>query len=63
MTTIITLDGGFGRIITAIPAFLKYYKNQSYSKFSSSYTITPSERPIHRLEVLVEYLYAQSKTF
>jgi hypothetical protein len=27
MTTIITLDGGFGRIITAIPAFLKYYKN------------------------------------
>ena len=27
MTTIITLDGGFGRIITAIPALLKYYKN------------------------------------
>ena len=29
MTTIITLDGGLGRIITAIPAFLKYYKNHS----------------------------------
>ena len=27
MTTIISLDGGFGRIITAIPALLKYYKN------------------------------------
>ncbi len=27
MTTIITLDGGFGRIITAIPALLKYSKN------------------------------------
>jgi hypothetical protein len=27
MTTIITLDGGFGRIITAIPALLKYFKN------------------------------------
>lgn len=27
MTTIIALDGGFGRIITAIPALLKYYKN------------------------------------
>ena len=27
MTTIITLDGGLGRIITAIPALLKYYKN------------------------------------
>jgi hypothetical protein len=27
MTTIISLDGGFGRIITAIPALLKYHKN------------------------------------
>jgi hypothetical protein len=27
MTTIITLDGGFGRVITAIPALLKYYNN------------------------------------
>jgi hypothetical protein len=27
MTTIISLDGGLGRIITAIPALLKYYKN------------------------------------
>jgi hypothetical protein len=27
MTTIITLDGGLGRIITAIPALLKYHKN------------------------------------
>jgi len=27
MTTIITLDGGLGRIITAIPALLKYDKN------------------------------------
>ena len=27
MTTIITLDGGLGRIITAIPALLKYSKN------------------------------------
>jgi len=27
MTTIISLDGGFGRIITAIPALLKYYNN------------------------------------
>ena len=27
MTTIISLDGGFGRIITAIPALLKYSKN------------------------------------
>ena len=27
MTTIIALDGGFGRIITAIPALLKYHKN------------------------------------
>jgi len=27
MTTIITLDGGFGRIITALPALLKYHKN------------------------------------
>lgn len=27
MTTIISLDGGLGRIITAIPALLKYHKN------------------------------------
>ena len=27
MTTIISLDGGFGRIITSIPALLKYHKN------------------------------------
>lgn len=27
MTTIISLDGGFGRIITTIPALLKYHKN------------------------------------
>jgi hypothetical protein len=27
MTTIISLDGGFGRIITAIPALFKYHKN------------------------------------
>ena len=27
MTTIIALDGGFGRIITSIPALLKYHKN------------------------------------
>jgi len=27
MTTIISLDGGLGRIITAIPALLKYYQN------------------------------------
>lgn len=27
MTTIIALDGGLGRIITAIPALLKYHKN------------------------------------
>jgi hypothetical protein len=27
MTTIISLDGGIGRIITAIPALLKYHKN------------------------------------
>jgi hypothetical protein len=27
MTIIISLDGGFGRIITAIPALLKYHKN------------------------------------
>lgn len=27
MTTIITLDGGLGRVITAIPALLKYNKN------------------------------------
>ena len=27
MTTIISLDGGFGRIVTAIPALLKYHKN------------------------------------
>jgi hypothetical protein len=27
MTTIISLDGGFGRIITAIPTLLKYHKN------------------------------------
>ena len=27
MTTIITLDGGLGRIITAIPALLKYSQN------------------------------------
>jgi 3-dehydroquinate dehydratase len=27
MITIISLDGGFGRIITAIPALLKYFKN------------------------------------
>ena len=27
MTTIISLDGGLGRIITAIPALLKYSKN------------------------------------
>jgi hypothetical protein len=29
MTTIISLDGGLGRIITSIPALLKYYKNHS----------------------------------
>lgn len=29
MTTIIALDGGIGRVITAIPALLKYYKNHS----------------------------------
>jgi len=27
MTTVISLDGGLGRIITAIPALLKYHKN------------------------------------
>ena len=27
MTTIISLDGGLGRIITAVPALLKYHKN------------------------------------
>ena len=27
MTTVITLDGGLGRIITSIPALLKYHKN------------------------------------
>jgi hypothetical protein len=27
MTTIIALDGGLGRIITAIPALLKYHQN------------------------------------
>lgn len=27
MTTIISLDGGLGRVITAIPALLKYHKN------------------------------------
>jgi hypothetical protein len=27
MTTIISLEGGFGRIIASIPALLKYYKN------------------------------------
>ena len=27
MTTIISLDGGFGRAITSIPALLKYHKN------------------------------------
>lgn len=29
MTTIISLDGGLGRIITTIPALLKYHKNHS----------------------------------
>lgn len=29
MTTIISLDGGLGRVITAIPALLKYYKNHT----------------------------------
>ena len=27
MTIVISLDGGLGRIITAIPALLKYHKN------------------------------------
>ena len=27
MTTIISVDGGIGRVITSIPALLKYHKN------------------------------------
>ena len=27
MTTIIAIDGGIGRVITSIPALLKYHKN------------------------------------
>jgi glycosyltransferase involved in cell wall biosynthesis len=40
-----------------------HYKNKSHSKFSSSYAIKSPRGFIHRLEVLVEHLYTQSKTF
>jgi hypothetical protein len=33
MTTIITLDGGLGRVLTAIPALLKYSKNHPYEEW------------------------------